>query len=406
MLMYKYSGKDSKGRNKRGNIEAENRQQAIKFLRDEGIRPREIKETKATLFNKDISISIGGNSVNAEHFVIYARQFATLIRAGVSIVESTEILAKQTESKALGHALTDISEEIKDGKSFSKSIEKYPKIFPDLFVNMIASGEMTGNLDEVLERLADHYEKSHNIQKKVKSTMMYPAVLMVAIIGVVIFMLISIIPTFADMFEQFDSELPAITQLVLTLSDLLIAYWWIILIIVAGSITTFVFFYKRNEKFYFTISYILLKLPIFGKLLQKAAIARMTRTLSSLFASAVPILEALDVVERVVGNPVIGKVVRESHDSLENGQSLSTPIMDSWVFPPIVGQMTLIGEQTETLDYMLEKVADFYEEDVDRTVDSLQSIIEPIMIVLLAVVVGFIVLSIMIPMFTLFTEVQ
>lgn len=176
--------------------------------------------------------------------------------------------------------------------------------------------------------------------------------------------------------------------------------------LVIGVIGGFMFLYKTNKQFHYTVHFTLLKLPIFGVVLQKSAIARMTRTLSSLFASSVPILDALEVVEKVVGDPVVAKVVRESHDSLEAGQPLSGPFQESWVFPPIVGQMTAIGEQTGTLDYMLEKVADFYEEDVDRTVDSLQSIIEPLMIVILAGVVGFIVLSIMVPMFTLFTEIS
>ena len=405
MKYFKYTGKTLKGSNKSGTIEAKTRQEAINKLREEGIRPRDIKETKGTIFNKNLDITIG-NSVSQEHFVIYCRQFATLIRAGVSIVEATEILAKQTDSKALSKALVAVAAEIKEGHSFSLTVKKYPKIFPELFMNMIASGEITGNLDDTLDRLATHFEKSYVIQKKVKSTLMYPAVLLVVIIGVVIFMLLSIIPTFTHMFEQFDSELPAITKTVVAMSDFLISSWVFLLIVVIASITTLVLLYKRSDKFNFSVNVLLLKMPIFGSLVQKAAIARMTRTLSSLFSSAVPILEALVVVEKVVGNPVIGKVVREAHDSLEKGNPLSGPIVNSWVFPPIVGQMVAIGEQTGTLDFMLEKVADFYEEDVDRTVDTLQSIIEPLMIVLLAVVVGFIVLSIMIPMFTIFTEVS
>lgn len=403
MLVFKYAGRDKKGSLKKGTIEAASQNDAVMQLRGQGISLREIAETKATIFNR--SVSIGGDKVNSEHFVIYCRQFATLIRAGITIVEATNILANQTESKSLGRILLEIEQDLRNGQSFSQASEKHPKAFPPLFVNMVRAGELTGNLDETLEKLAVTFEKQHRLVKKIQSTMAYPVMLLVLIIGVVVFLMLSIIPNFIEMFEQFGSELPAITVFVVTVSEFIQSFWWLILLIVVGTITIFTLAYKRSEKFNYSVHVALLKMPIFGIVLQKAAIARMTRTLASLFSSAVPILEGLDIVSKVVTNPVISKVVLDARKNLEEGGTLSEPLEAHWVFPPIVYQMTTIGEETGQLDYMLDKVADFYEEDVDRTVDTLNSLIEPLMIVLLAFVVGFIVMAIMIPMFSVFTEI-
>lgn len=402
--MYKYVGRTEKGLLKKGTIEADSRRDAINKIRAQGISPREIKETKPSILNRDLSI--GGNRVKMEHFVVYCRQFATLIRSGITIVDATNILAEQTESKALRQTLKLVEQDIRGGIAFSDAVSRHPKIFPPLFVNMIRAGEMTGNLDETLDRMASYFEKQHSLKKSVQSTLTYPIILTILIIGVVIFLLVYIIPQFMGIYDQFGSELPAITQLLLKISEIVQELWWLLLIILAFIIGIFTFLFKTNKAFHYSVHVGVLKMPIFGKLLQKTAIARMTRTLSSLFSSAVPILEALEIVAKVSGNPVISKVVLEARDNLEKGGTLSQPLAAHWVFPPLVHQMTAIGEETGTLDFMLEKVADFYEEDVDRTVATLKSLIEPVMIILLATVVGFIVLSIMVPMFQVFTEVQ
>jgi len=407
MTVYKYVGRNKRGTLKRGTIEADTKKEAMLELKEKGISLREINETKATLFNRDLSLGGGsGGSVKNRDFVIYSRQFGTLIRAGIPIVEATHILSKQTESKALKRALTKVETEVREGRTFSDAIMKFPKVFPPLFVNMVRAGEMTGNLDETLDRMANYFEKQYALKKKVQSTMAYPVVLMVLIVGVVLFMMLSIVPNFTQMFAQFGSDLPPITQFVLTISEFIQKLWWLALLLVIAVVGVFIFLYKNNKEFHFAVHVTLLRIPVFGKLLQKAAIARMTRTLSSLFSSSVPILQALGIVEKVVGNPVIGKVVLEARDNLEKGSPLSEPLEKSWVFPPLVSQMTAIGEQTGSLDYMLEKIAVFYEDDVDRTVDSLKSLIEPVMIIALATVVGFIVLAIMIPMFSIFTEIK
>lgn len=404
MLMYKYVGRTKKGLLKKGTIEGSSRSDVIAQLRGKEISPREITETKATIFNKDISI--GRNSVKNEHFVIYCRQFATLIRAGVTIVEATNILRDQTESKGLKKVLGEVERDIKGGIAFSDAVEKHPKAFPTLFANMIRAGEMTGNLDETLDRMATYFEKQHSLKKKIQSTLAYPIVLSVLIFIVVIFLMVFVIPQFTIIYEQFGGGLPSITLFVLKISEMIQHLWWLLIFILAVVIALTMFLFRKNHQFHYIVHSGLLKMPIFGKLLQKAAIARMTRTLSSLFSSAVPILQALATVAKVVNNPVISKVILESRGSLESGGTLSEPLSAHWVFPPLVHQMTEIGEKTGTLDYMLEKIADFYEEDVDRTVDTLKSLIEPVMIVILAFVVGFIVAAIMIPMFSVFTEIQ
>lgn len=402
MPVFKYVGRNSKGSIKKGTIDTVSRSQAIQELRNKGISPREIKEVEATIFNRDISL--GSRRIKNEDFVIYCRQFATLIRAGVSLLHSTNILAQQTESKPLQKALVQVEGEIKEGQSFSNAVEEHEDIFPSLFINMIRAGEVTGNLDETLDRLASYYEKQNTLRKKIQSTMAYPIILLIVVAIVVVFLLLTIVPQFVSMFEDLETELPLITQIVVAMSNFIQYSWWLGALILVGSGIAFRFFYKNNKRFHYGVHLAIFKMPIFGKLLQKAAIARMTRTLSSLFASSVPILQALTIVERVVGNPIIGKVLLASRDSLEEGRPLSEPISNSWVFPPLVSQMIAIGEQSGQLDFMLGKVADFYEEDVDRTVDTLKSLIEPIMIVILAGVVGFIVVAIMIPMFSIYTE--
>ncbi|MGE7921812.1 type II secretion system F family protein [Viridibacillus arvi] len=401
MTVYRYSGRSSKGSAEKGIIEAGSKQLAVKKLREQGINPRQIEESKSIL-HKDLSL---GNGVKNEDFVIYCRQFATLIRAGISIVEATRILSAQTSSKTLKKALNGVEEDIRSGIAFSASAAKYPKVFPTLFINMMKAGEATGNLDDTLERMAFSYEKSFKLQKKIQSAMTYPVVLVILIVFVAVFMLLWLVPRFTASFASFGAELPAITLIVLAFSDALKKFWWLLLLVAVVAIGGFAFLFKNNEKFNFMTHYVLLKMPIFGKVLQKSAIARMTRTLSTLFSSSVPILSALAIVEKIIGNPVIEEVISESKSSLEKGSPLAQPLEKSWVFPPLVTQMVAIGEQTGSLDYMLEKIAEFYEDDVDRTVDSLKSLIEPLMILLLAAIVGFIVAAIMLPMFSLYEQI-
>ncbi|MFB7155457.1 type II secretion system F family protein [Lysinibacillus sp. NPDC056232] len=398
MTVFRYSGRTKTGAHKKGNIDATNKIVALEKLRAQGINARELEESKSIL-HKDLNI---GSKVKHQDFVIYCRQYATLIRAGVSIVEATHILSTQTKSKALKKALEQVEEDIRGGTTFSDAAVKHPKVFPVMFINMMRSGEATGNIDETLERLAGTLEKQFKIKKKVQSALTYPAILSVLTIAVGMFLMIFIVPTFMATFEEMDMEMPILTVIVVNISDWLIAYWYFAIGILILSILLFRFFYKNNKQFHYNVNYALLRIPVFGILMQKNVIARMTRTLSSLFSSSVPILHALTIVEKVVGNPVVGKVVLEARDNLEKGGTLSEPLEKSWLFPPLVTQMTSIGEKTGSLDYMLEKIADFYEEEVDRSVDTLKSLVEPLMILVLAAVVGVIVAAIFLPMFALY----
>lgn len=399
MARFKYAGRDRKGA-RQGTINAVSKREALLKLKEDGVRVVDITEVPETLLTKDITI---GNPVKLEHFVIYIRQFATLLKAGVTVVDATSILASQTESKHLQKALIAVESELREGHPLSQAVTKHKKIFVPMFVNMIRAGEVGGNLDETLERLADHFEKQHHTKQKIVSALTYPAVIGVLAIGVVIFLLTTIVPTFVSMFADLGGELPKITQFVLAASEFVQGWWWL-LVLIAVSIVGGIVAIRRKKETKYYLDYALLRMPIFGKLLQKAVLARMTRTLSSLFSSSVPILQAMSIVENVVENEVIARVIRKSRDSLEKGQSMTIPMQEHWAFPPLVTQMVVIGEQSGSLDSMLSKVAEFYEKEVDIGTDKLKSLIEPLMIVVLAGLVGTIVTSIMVPMFEMFNQ--
>lgn len=401
MARYKYEGRDRK-KIRTGIVVANSRKEAVAKLRDEGIRVIEIREMPATTLQKDIVI---GNPVKRDQFIMFLRQFSTLMRAGVTIVDSIHILSQQVESKPLRKALSEIAEELRKGNSLSDSLAKYPKIFEPLTINLVKAGEMSGNIDDSLESLATHYDKAYQTKQKVVSAMSYPVVVGVLAIGVVIFLLSSIVPMFADMFEGFGGELPMITQIVMGASDFVMGYWYLLLLGGFG-IAAVIWLMRKDPRGNMILDTMLLKIPIFGRILQKSALARLTRTLSSLFSSSVPILQCLTMTEKVVGNAVMSKVILSSRDSLERGGSLTEPMRKHWAFPPLIPHMIAIGEQTGSLDHMLSKVAEFYEKEVDAETDRLKALIEPLMIVFLAALVGTIVLAIMMPMFEMFQNVD
>ncbi|QHC04945.1 type II secretion system F family protein [Anoxybacillus sp. PDR2] len=402
MPQFQYQGRDIKGKRQSGTITSPSKREAVMKLRQKGVKVVEIQEVPATLWTKEITF---GQKVKLQDFSLYLRQFATLLKAGVSVVDSTNILANQTDSKLLKKALLDVEEELRAGNPLSAATAKHPRVFPPMFVNMMRAGEAGGNMDETLERLADHFEKMHRTRQKMISALAYPIAVAIIALAVVIFLLIGVVPTFVQMFADFHAELPAITKFVLKASEVMQVYWWLVALALVGVYVLFSALNKRKTSKYY-IDYALLRLPIFGKLMQKAALARMTRTLSSLFSSSVPILQALSIVEKVIENEVIAKVVKEARDALERGQSLTEPMKNHWAFPPLVTQMIAIGEQTGALDAMLSKVADFYEAEVDVGTDRLKSLIEPLMIVLLAGIVGTIVTSIIVPMYDIFNHIQ
>ncbi|MGJ9383066.1 type II secretion system F family protein [Salipaludibacillus sp. CF4.18] len=401
MAQFKYEGKLKNGTKKQGVVLGQTRRQAIQKLRAQGVAQASLTEVAPSLLNKEISL---GNPVKLQDFVLFLRQFATLLKSGVSLLDTTMILSKQTDSKVLGRALAQIADELLTGKAFSDAASEHKKVFPPIFLNMVRAGEVSGSLDETLEQLALQFEKQHETRQKVKAALAYPAIVGVVAIGVVIFLLSSVVPTFASMLSDVGGELPSITLFVLGASDFVSGFWWLLILLLVMLIVC-LWAVQQTPKTKYYYDYALLKMPIFGSLLQKAALARMSRTLSTLFYSSVPVLQSMQIVEKVVENEVISQSLKQSREALERGQKLTTPMKEHWVYPPLVIQMISIGEETGALDDMLVKIADFYEKEVEYATDKLKALIEPVMIILLAVVVGTIVISIMVPMFQIYSEI-
>jgi type IV pilus assembly protein PilC len=332
--------------------------------------------------------------------VIFTRQLTTMIDAGLPIVQCLEILAQQTENKLLAKAVQQIKAEVESGATFADGLKKHPKIFDDLYTNMVAAGEVGGILDTVLGRLAAYMEKAAKLKAKIKGAMIYPASIVTIAVVVTGILLVYVIPVFADLFASFGQALPAPTQFVINLSNFTIAYFKYLL----GAVIAAVFIFrqlKQTEQGRFWIDHFTLKLPIFGDLVKKAAVARFTRTLSTLVSSGVPILEALAVTARTAGNKVVEKEVFQSRLSISEGKALAEPLSQGKVFPPMVCQMISVGETTGALDTMLEKIAAFYEDEVDDAVANLTSLMEPMVIAFLGVVIGGLVISMYLPIFKL-----
>ncbi|MFD2369066.1 type II secretion system F family protein [Brevibacillus sp. GCM10020057] len=402
MPVFQYEGRERTGKKVRGKIEANAKASAITELKQQGVLVLSMKEEVKGLLDRNIEL---GRPVKGKDIVIFLRQFATLIRAGIGIVESIQVLGLQTENKKLQRYLSDVQADLQQGTQLSDACAKYPKVFEPLFISMIRAGEASGNMELVLERLATFYEKAHYTKEKVKSAMAYPVTVGLLAVAVTVYLLTNIVPTFVGMFSGLHAELPEMTKVVMAFSKSLIDTWYfyliglLVLVVIINIIV-------NNSYGRFWVDYGMLKMPVFGKLLQKSAIARMTRTLATLFSSSVPILQSLSIVEGVVGNRLIGDAVGQAKESLRQGRPLSEPFKKSWVIPPMVSHMIAVGEETGSLDSMLDKVADFYEKEVESSVDKIKSLIEPIMIVFLSGIVGTIVLSIMVPMFDIFSKVK
>ncbi|AFC33390.1 type II secretion system protein [Paenibacillus mucilaginosus 3016] len=388
-------------KNLKGTLTAMDKSAAVEELRKQGLMVLSLKPQQNQLLSTEIYI---GNPVKPAHFIMFLRQLATLIRAGVSIVEAVNILAEQSESKPLRKTLHEVSGSLVRGLTFSHAVQEHKRIFPPMFVNMVRAGEETGDLEGTLDRLARFFEKEHVTREKIKSAMTYPLVVGFLAIAAVVYLLKAVVPQFVSMFESMNAELPLVTRMVLAVSSSIENQWWYWVLGVLGLVVAFITA-RRTEKGAYALDYVQLKVPVFGKLKQKGSIALMTRTLSSLYSSSVPILQSLHIVESVVGNKVIGGFIRDSADSLQQGRPLSEPLKKAWAFPPMVTQMIAIGEETGALDQMLEKIADFYEMEVENTVDRLKSLIEPLLLVFLAGVVGTIVAAIMLPMFSLYSNI-
>ncbi len=393
---YVFQCKDRQGRKIKGTLSADNEREVVKKLREEGYYVLSVKEKKSS---KDISLDfLKPKKPKLSDLSVYCRQMSTMIESGLSLVDTLEILREQTVNPVLQETTANVLQDVEVGKTLHAAVSAHPKVFPPIFRQMIRAGEAGGVLEEVLRRLADHFEKELALNQKVKSAMMYPLVILVVALVVVFFLLTTVIPTFAGLFAGFGGELPLPTRIIMGASDWLRSNWWIVLgiivvIVIGGSS------YKNSPKGKENIDRLVLKFPLTGNLTRKVVIARFSRTLSTLSASGVTLLEALRIVEDVIGNKILADVITQARLKLREGVQISRPLAASGQFPKMVIQMISIGEETGNLDKMLEKVADFYEQEVDTSVQGLVSLIEPAMVVFIAVIVGFIVISVVLPMF-------
>lgn len=401
MAVFAYKAKTEEGKVTRGKIEAMSKKEALAELGMMDLIVFEVEPLNSFL-NTEINLRSG---LKPKDFIIFLRQFATLISAGILLVESLDLLAEQTTNPRLKAILEDLSTEVQEGSPLSVSMSKHPAVFPNLLIQMIQSAEVSGRLEEVLEQMANYYEKQYRNKQKVTTAMTYPIVVGILALVITAFLLIFIVPIFGEMFASFGSELPAITQMVLGLSQWFQKYWVLILVFLLAIIFLLRYLSQRDKMAY-SFDYLQLKIPIIGMFLQKTILARMTQTLSSLLNSSVPILQALDVTSQVVDNRVVEEVLIAAKKDVEQGESLAKPMEAHWFFPNLIIQMIKVGEASGSLDEMLKKASDIYEQEVEEASEKLQSLIEPLLIVFLSVIVGFIVLSIVIPMFGLFEQIQ
>ncbi|WP_042146375.1 type II secretion system F family protein [Paucisalibacillus sp. EB02] len=399
-MNFQYVAKRLSGEKVKGKIDAESKKEALLELEKSGLIVINVDETKP--WNKDIILN---KKIKNEDFVIFLRQYATLIHAGVSISDATKTMSKQTNNYALRNALEDIDKHLDQGQALSAAAERHPKVFPTLLVNMINAGEVAGKLDDILNEMADYYEKEHRNKQKLVSALMYPAVVGVVTFFLSVFLLVFIVPRFVGMFNSFGEDIPAYTKFILNLSEFVGSFWWVLVVFAILCFILYKYF-LQYDKFAFRIDYLKIKFPFIGVLVHKGALVRMTQTLSTLVNSAVPILQSVEITEKIVGNRVIQGVLVKSRKTLEKGESMTKPMKDSWAFPPLVIQMIQIGEKTGTLDQMLQKAAQFYEEELEQLSNRIKTLIEPLMIIILTVIVGSIITAVVIPMFSLFENIQ
>jgi type IV pilus assembly protein PilC len=402
MPEFKWKGIDRSGADKSGNMEADNAEAVRAQLRRQGINATSVKKKRG-----DIEIVIPGltNRVSSKDLVIFTRTFSTMIDAGLPLVQCLDILSQQTENPTLAKTIKEVKNDVESGSTYADALRKHPKQFDTLYCNMVEAGETGGILDTILNRLATHMEKSLALQRQVKSAMTYPVVVMVIAFGVLTVLLVKVIPTFVSIFDQLGGKLPLPTQIVMMLSQVMQKYIVFILGAIFGAVFLLKQFY-RTEKGRYTIDSILLKLPVFGLLLRKVAVAKFTRTLSTLMSSGVAILDGLEITAKTSGNAVVEEAILKTRASISEGKTIAEPLMETDVFPPMVVQMIAVGEATGALDAMLQKIADFYDEEVDIAVSNLTQLLEPMLMLFLGVTLGFVIIAMYMPMFAMIGALQ
>jgi type IV pilus assembly protein PilC len=402
---YSYSVRDRAGKLISGTLDAESESAVARRLKGMGYSPISISQSNAGL-SKEIKIpGFGGGKIKLKDLAVFARQFATMINSGLSLLRALTILTEQTDNKKLAEVIGEVRNDVQAGNSLSGAMGKHPDVFPPLMVNMSKAGEIGGFLDSVLLQVAGNYESEVRLRGKIKSAMTYPTVVLCIAVLAVMGMLLFIVPTFAKMFKSLGAQLPAPTRLLVALSHLLKVGFPVIIIlaIVGVSVWSKV---KNKEEVRNVVDPLKLKLPIFGALFQKVAISRFSRNLGTMLKSGVPILQSLDVVADTTGNIVLARATRDIQESVRQGESVTAPLRAHPVFPPMVAQMMAVGEDTGALDQMLEKISDFYDQEVEATTEALTSLIEPLMIAVLGGIIGSMIICLYMPIFSIYNHIN
>ena len=401
--VFQWSGKTARGVIESGEITAAAKEEVVAQLRRKNITATLITEKKA---GKKLFGGFGESKVNDKDIVVFTRQFSTMIDAGLPLVQALDILSTQVENKTLARVLGEIKENVEAGSTYADALKKHPRVFSELYASMVAAGEAGGILDTILNRLAAYIEKAMKLKKKVKGAMVYPIVVSTVAIAAIAIIMIFVVPTFEKMFAQLGGTLPLPTQMIIGLSNFLAGIGGILTGgAIVGSVVALKQF-RRTEKGTHITDMILLKLPIFGVLLNKVAVAKFTRTLGTLVSSGVPILDGLEITAKTSGNKVIEYAIMEVRKQVTGGKTLADPLTKAKVFPPMVTHMISVGESTGALDTMLNKIADFYDDEVDAAVNALTSMMEPMLMVFLGGSVGFIVIAMYLPIFKLITLIK
>ncbi|MGE5474736.1 MAG: type II secretion system F family protein [Ignavibacteriales bacterium] len=405
MPVYNYAARDSSGKIRKGNENAINRIQLVNILKQKGLVPVEISEAKAGAAMSSSFSKYFRRRVKIRDIAVFCRQFSTILRAGVTVLKGIDLLRKQTENATFKEVLNNVYEEIQKGTILSEAMRKQKAVFPAILINMVEAGEISGTLDASMEKMAEHFEKDFKLRQKVKSALTYPIIICVVCFLAVIVLLTVVVPQFAEMFKTLDSELPATTKILLDTGNFMKSFWYLVIAGFIGLIIGFIYFKKSDFGSRFIDKYAL-KLPIFSPVVKKIIAARFTRTMSTMLSSGIPLIKSLEVCERVVGNKTAEQMLNKVRGYVVQGGSLADHIGNLGLFPIMVPHMISVGEETGAIDKMLEKTADFFDEEVDASITQMTTLIEPAILGVMALIVGFIVISIIQPMFQMYENIH
>lgn len=398
MPVFQYVARAADGRTVNGTAEAMDQGSVVRMLREKGLTPTQIKATTQKAKAAKKKKTGRGGRIKLDDIVILSQQMSTMIRAGLPLIEVLDILAEQTERRSLASVMRQIEKDVEGGASLTEAMQKHPNVFNQFFLSMVRAGEASGMLDTILDQVATYLERMASLQRKIKSATMYPATVTLVATGITVFLLVKIVPVFQGIFDGLGGELPWPTKITVFVSNTIQKQWWLIALIIVGLIV-FLHNWGKTKNGRMAIDKFKLKMPIFGPLILKSSVAKFCRTLGTLIRSGVNILYALEITAKTANNAIIENAVYKTRASIQAGESLTKPLVEANVFPPMVTRMIDVGERTGALEGMLVKIADFYEDQVNAMVAGLTSLIEPLLIVFLGVVVGFIVISMFLPMF-------